>query len=53
MSHLQTAIAYRERYPRTSSEYAAVDGLIDVLIELATFDYATAHELAYRRGALR
>lgn len=53
MSHLQTAVAYRERYPRTSPEYAAVDGLIDVLIEHCTFDYATTHELGYRNGIQR
>jgi hypothetical protein len=53
MTHLQTAITYRARFPRTSPEYAAVDGLIDVLIENATFDYATEHELAYRKAGTR
>lgn len=53
MSHLQTAVTYRERYPRTSPEYATVDGLIDILIEHCTFDYATAHELGYRNGTQR
>ncbi|EGD24001.1 hypothetical protein [Prescottella equi] len=53
MSHLQTAVAYRERFPRTSPEYVAVDGLIDVLIEHATFDFATAYEFGYRNGIQR
>lgn len=50
MTHLQTAIAYRARFPRTSPEYAAVDGLIDELIGHGTFDYATAHETTYRKA---
>lgn len=51
MTHLQTAIAYRATYPRTSPEYAAVDGLIDELIGHGTFDYATQYELTIDRKA--
>ena len=53
MTHLQTAIAYRARYPRTSPEWSAVDGLIDVLIEAATFTYATERELDYWKAGTR
>lgn len=50
VTHPQLAVAYRARFPRTSPEYAAVDGLIDALIEHATFDYATEHETRLVEG---
>lgn len=43
-NHLQSAVAYRSLFSPASPERDAVDGLIDLLIETATFDYADHYE---------
>ncbi|MHA4848745.1 hypothetical protein L1080_004255 [Rhodococcus sp. MSC1_016] len=42
--HLQNALEYRRQFPVGTAAYAAVDGLIDHLIENGTFTSAGAWE---------
>ncbi|PQP24183.1 hypothetical protein [Rhodococcus opacus] len=51
MTHLQIALDYRRTLDPASPGWAAVDGLITLLIESGTFTFADAYE--YQRYIAR